>query len=58
MAIADVYDALVSERPYKRAFSADEAVGIIIEGAGTQFDPQITDVFFSVKERFAEVKPI
>jgi putative two-component system response regulator len=56
MAIADVYDALVSERPYKKAFSAEEAERIIREGAGTQFDPYIADVFLKVKEKFAEVK--
>jgi putative two-component system response regulator len=45
MAIADVYDALVSERPYKKAFSHDEAVKIILESKGTHFDPVLTDVF-------------
>ncbi|MCL2440715.1 MAG: response regulator [Treponema sp.] len=56
MAIVDVYDALVSERPYKRAFSAKEAVTIIMENAGTHYDPQIAEVFFEVKELFEEVK--
>jgi putative two-component system response regulator len=56
MAVVDVYDALVSERPYKRAFSAEEAVKIITEGAGTQFDPKITDVFFEVRDKFEAVK--
>jgi putative two-component system response regulator len=56
MAIADVYDALVSERPYKKAFSTDEAVRIIMEGAGTQFDPEIAGVFYDVREQFAAVK--
>jgi putative two-component system response regulator len=56
MAIADVYDALVSERPYKKAFSAEEAERIITEGSGTQFDPFITNVFIDVKKQFAEVK--
>jgi putative two-component system response regulator len=45
MALADVYDALVSERPYKKAFSHAEAVKIIQDGKGTQFDPVLTDVF-------------
>jgi putative two-component system response regulator len=48
MALADVYDALVSERPYKKAFSPAEAAKIIREGRGTQFDPALTDVFLSV----------
>jgi putative two-component system response regulator len=55
MAIVDVYDALVSERPYKKPFSAQQAEDIIMEGAGTQFDPRITEVFFSVKDKFEEV---
>jgi len=52
MAVADVYDALVSERPYKKAFSADEAANIITGGAGTQFDLLIVDTFCKVKEQF------
>jgi putative two-component system response regulator len=52
MAIADVYDALTSTRPYKKAFSHEEAVKIILEGKGTQFDPVITDLFGSVAEHF------
>jgi putative two-component system response regulator len=48
MALADVYDALISERPYKRAFSHAEAVKIIQDGKGTQFDPTLTDVFVAV----------
>jgi putative two-component system response regulator len=56
MAFADVYDALVSERPYKKAFSHDEAVKIIMESAGTQFDPVIAEVFFKAHEKFKEIK--
>lgn len=52
MAIADVYDALVSERPYKKAYTHDEAVAIIMENAGTQYDPKIAEVFFEVNEKF------
>jgi putative two-component system response regulator len=52
MAIADVYDALVSDRPYKNAFSHEEAVQIIIEGRGTHFDPVLVDVFERVADRF------
>ena len=48
MALADVYDALVSERPYKKAFSHEEAMRIITEGRGTQFDPNLTDLFASL----------
>ena len=52
MAIADVYDALVSERPYKKAFSHDEAVRIIVEGSGTQFDSALIQVFINAAEQF------
>jgi putative two-component system response regulator len=56
MAVVDVYDALVSERPYKKAFTSDEAVRIITEGSGTQFDPAIVDVFLKTREQFEAVK--
>jgi len=52
MAIADVYDALVSERPYKDAFSHEEAVRIITEGSGTQFDPSLVEVFSRTAGQF------
>ena len=55
MAIVDVYDALLSERPYKCAFTHDQAVEIIKEGCGTHFDPMLVDVFLSVKDKFAVV---
>jgi putative two-component system response regulator len=52
MAIADVYDALVSERPYKKAFTHEKAVEIIIGNSGTQFDPTLIDVFKQVSDEF------
>jgi len=52
MAIADVYDALVSERPYKKAFTHEEAVRIITEGSGTQFDPMLVEVFTCAADQF------
>ena len=51
MALADVFDALISERPYKKAFSHDAAVRIISEGRGSQFDPILTDLFISLSDR-------
>jgi putative two-component system response regulator len=54
MAIADVYDALISERPYKKAFPHEEAVQIIRDGRGTHFDPQLTDIFVAVADQFQE----
>jgi len=56
MAIVDVYDALVSERPYKSAFTDEEAVSIIMENAGTHYDPKIAEVFFAVRDLFKEAK--
>jgi putative two-component system response regulator len=53
MAIADVYDALVSDRPYKNAFSHEEAVQIILAGKGSHFDPVLVDVFEQVADQFA-----
>ncbi|MCL2093416.1 MAG: response regulator [Treponema sp.] len=50
MTLADVYDALVSERPYKKAFSHEEAMDIISQGRGTQFDPVLTDLFLGISE--------
>ncbi|MFP3041565.1 response regulator [Treponema primitia] len=52
MAIADVYDALISERPYKAPLTHEQAVDIIMDGRETQFDPAITDIFFSVAGQF------
>ena len=55
MAIADVYDALISVRPYKKSFTADESAKIIIDGAGTHFDPALTETFKKVKNDFANI---
>jgi putative two-component system response regulator len=52
MAIADVYDALTSARPYKKAFTHEEAVRIITEGGGTQFDPALVELFAKNSQRF------
>jgi len=55
MAIADVYDALISERPYKKALSHEEAMKIITEGRGSQFDPNLTDLFVSLSNQIKQV---
>lgn len=52
MAIADVYDALVSERCYKKALTKEEAVAIIKAEAGTHFDPRLSEVFLKHQEEF------
>lgn len=48
IAIADVYQALTSNRPYRKAFSKKDALDIIRKGSGTQFDPRIVKVFLKV----------
>ncbi len=55
-AVADVYDALSSKRPYKKAFSLDKCLGIIREERGAHFDPQIVDAFFKRIEDVLEIQ--
>ncbi len=55
MAIADVYDALISERPYKKPFSHEDAVKIISNGSGTHFDPNLVKVFLEHEHKFKEI---
>ncbi|MDR1379191.1 MAG: response regulator [Synergistaceae bacterium] len=52
MAIADVYDALTSERPYKKPFPHETAVAIIKEGRGNHFDPALVDIFSKAQAQF------
>jgi putative two-component system response regulator len=54
IAIADVYDALRSRRPYKEPFSREKAKSIILEEKGVQFDPELVDVFLAVEPEFDE----
>jgi len=54
MAIVDAYDALVSKRPYKEAYTNEEAVNIILANAGKQFDPKIVKVFLNVQDQLKE----
>ena len=55
MAIADVYDALISKRAYKETYTHEEAAKIISQGKGTHFDPVLVDVFVSVAEKFRKI---
>jgi len=55
MAIADVYDALVSERPYKKYYTHEEAVNIIKEGRGSHFDPDLVDLFLNISDEFNRI---
>lgn len=52
MALADVYDALVTKRVYKSVFTHEKAVQVIMEGRGTNFDPDIVDAFLAVENEF------
>lgn len=54
MAIADVYDALVSSRPYKKAYTHEEAVEIIKEQSGRQFDPVLVEIFSRTSDQFRD----
>ncbi|MBQ2575974.1 MAG: HD domain-containing protein [Lachnospiraceae bacterium] len=51
MAVADVYDALVSKRVYKEAFDFEKANAIILEGMGSQFDPDLAEVYRKARPR-------
>ncbi len=55
MAVADVFDALVSKRSYKEPFSFEKAMNIIQEGAGSQFDPQIAQLFVDAEDEVQEI---
>jgi putative two-component system response regulator len=55
MAVADVYDALISRRVYKEGMPHAKAVGIIAEGRGTHFDPDIVDAFMVLTDQFQAV---
>ena len=55
MAVADVFDALVSKRSYKEGFPVEKAIAIIREGIGTQFDPQVVQAFLDAEEEVRRV---
>lgn len=55
-AVADVFDALSSERCYKRAFPRQKCFDIIAENRGSHFDPQVVDAFFSRSEEIIEIQ--
>ena len=55
VAVADVFDALLSVRPYKKAFPVDEALAILKDGRGVHFDPDVLDIFFSRLDRIMEI---
>jgi putative two-component system response regulator len=55
MAVADVYDALISRRVYKDGMPHEKAVGIILEGSGSHFDPDVVDAFMEAAEEFRQI---
>jgi putative two-component system response regulator len=55
-ALADVYDALTSERCYKAAYSHDKSRAIIVEGRGTHFDPRLVDALLAQEAAFRSVR--
>jgi response regulator RpfG family c-di-GMP phosphodiesterase len=55
MALADVYDALITKRVYKEAFRHEKAVEIITDGRGVHVDPQVVDAFFRVENTFKDI---
>lgn len=57
-AIADVFDALTSKRPYKEAFSNDRAFQILWEGRGKHFDPELVDLFISSVDEIIEIQSV
>ena len=55
MAVADVYDALISRRPYKQPMPHEEAVKRITEGRGTHFDPEVVTAFLEIQDQFRRI---
>lgn len=55
MAVADVYDALISRRVYKEGMPHDKAAAIIVQGRGQHFDPDIVDAFVAVQDQFIAI---
>lgn len=56
VALADVFDALTSERPYKKAWSVEDAVALIEQERGKHFDPNVVEVFLQSLPEFLSIK--
>ncbi len=56
VAIADVFDALTSERPYKKAWSVEKAVHLIESEKGEHFDPYLVECFIAILPQILEIK--
>ncbi len=55
MALADVYDALISKRVYKMPFPHQQAVQMIVQGKGTHFDPELVNAFLDIQDEFRQI---
>jgi putative two-component system response regulator len=55
MAVADAYDALISRRVYKRPYTHDEAVAMIVSNRGSHYDPDVVTAFLEVQEAFQSI---
>ena len=56
VAVADVFDALTSERPYKKAWPLEDAQNLLLEGKGSHFDPQCVDAFMAAWAEVLEIR--
>jgi putative two-component system response regulator len=56
VAVADVFDALTSERPYKKAWTLEAAVDFLVKGSGTHFDPQCVQIFLNAWDDVLEIR--
>jgi putative nucleotidyltransferase with HDIG domain len=54
LSVVDCYDALTSDRPYRRALSDDAAIAILVERSGTMYDPQVVDTFVRVLPQISQ----
>lgn len=55
MALADVFDALLDTRPYKKPMTIEQTTAIILEGKGTHFDPEVVEAFLRIYDKMLEV---
>jgi putative two-component system response regulator len=55
MALADVYDALLDTRPYKKPMTMEQTISIILEGKGTHFDPEVVNAFLTLQDEFERI---
>jgi len=53
--VADVYDALISRRVYKPAFTHETAIELIRQGSGEHFDPDVVDAMLAIEEQFMDI---